>query len=263
MNCCCSGEEKILSAKSMAIKKFYNDAAEGIGIYDKDTEKFSPDGPTQEIVDNLYKSGKTHILDIGCGMGTTLARIAGEYDDAELMIGIDFSEKMIERANERKMSLPDELKKKMGFFRGDICEIPYMDETFDFVYVECVLNLVEDRKKAIEEVKRVLKKGGIFYYTDFVSNVTVPVEIKDDLNLVSGCRAGAITMDENIRYLQDAGFVDIEIVDYSYEKEKRYKEILENSEEIREQIEYFEKKNPFAADFLEREMGYYVISCAK
>jgi ubiquinone/menaquinone biosynthesis C-methylase UbiE len=263
MNCCCSGEEKKLSEKSMAIKKFYNDAAEGIGIYDKDTEKFSPDGPTQEIVDNLYKSGKTHILDIGCGMGTTLARIAGEYDDAELMIGIDFSEKMIERANERKMSLPDELKKKMGFFRGDICEIPYMDETFDFVYVECVLNLVEDRKKAIEEVKRVLKKGGIFYYTDFVSNVTVPVEIKDDLNLVSGCRAGAITMDENIRYLQDAGFIDIEIVDYSYEKEKRYKEILENSEEIRKQIEYFEKKNPFAADFLEREMGYYVISCAK
>ncbi len=263
MNCCCNGEEKKLSEKSMAIKKFYNDAAEGIGIYDKDVEKFSPDGPTQEIVENLYKSGKTHILDIGCGMGTTLARIAGEYENAELMIGIDFSEKMIERANERKMSLPDELKKKMGFFRGDICEIPYMDESFDFVYVECVLNLVEDRTKALNEVNRVLKKGGIFYYTDFVSKVAVPAEIKDDLNLVSGCRAGAITMDENIQYLQDAGFANIEIVDYSYEKEKRYKELLENSEDIRKQIDSFEKKNPFAADFLEREMGYYVVSCTK
>ena len=65
-----------------------------------------------------------------------------------------------------------------------------------------------------------------------------------------------------VTFTEDA-ISDIEVVDYSYEKEKRYKEILENSEDIRKQIEHFKKQNPFAADFLEKEMGYYVISCTK
>lgn len=259
INCCCGEGKKELDIKSKTIKEFYDSAAEGVGIYTKDVDKFSPDGPTEEIVSRLLESNKTKVLDIGCGMGTTLMRVAQEHKIGELFIGLDFSEKMIQRAKEGREGLPQDIKKKLGFFTADICEIPYMDQQFDFIYVECVLNLVQNREKALNEISRVLAPGGIFCYTDFISKKTVPTEIKEDLGLVSGCRAGSITMDENIVYLKKAFFQNIEVFDYSYEKKKRYTELLKDNPEAQKQVEYFAEKNPFAATFLEEEIGYYVV----
>ena len=261
--CCCSGEKKKLDKKSQTIKDFYNSAAEGMGPYTKDVDKFSPNGPTEEIVKILMGSDKKRILDIGCGMGTTLMRIVNEYTQGELFMGVDFSDKMIERAKEGSKTLPLEIKKKIGFFMADVNELPYMDEQFDFIYTECVLNLVRDREKVMSEIERVLAPGGIFVYTDFISLKPVPEEIREDLGLVSGCRAGSITMDENMEYMKKHSFKDIQTYDYSFEKNRRYKELLEDNIEAQEQVKQFEEKNPFAAKFLEDEIGYYVVTGRK
>lgn len=257
--CCCGEKETTLDEKSQVIQDFYNAAAEGLGPYTSKVDKFSPQGPTEKIVEHLKASGKKRILDLGCGMGTTLLRIAKEYE-AELLIGVDFSEKMIERAKKTSEELDPQLRAKIGFFTADVSQIPYLDNQFDFIYSECVLNLVADRDQVMKEIKRVLAPGGVFIYTDFVSYQSVPDEIRDNLSVISGCRAGSITLDENIAYMAKYGFDEIQKFDYTLEKNKRYKELLEDNPETLEKVKKFEEEFPFVNKFLEEEIGYYVIT---
>jgi ubiquinone/menaquinone biosynthesis C-methylase UbiE len=261
--CCCGGNEMKLDEKSQTIKDFYNSAAEGTGLYNKDVDKFSPDGPTEKIIEILKGSDKTKILDLGCGMGTTLLRIVNEYNNADLYMGLDFSENMVEHAKNTAKSLPGKDKNKVWFFVANISDLPYLDGQFDFIYCECVLNLVIDRKKVMNEIQRVLAPGGIFVYTDFIAYKPVPAEIRDDLSVISGCRAGSITMDENIKLMEDNLFENILKFDYSFEKKRRYRELLKDNSEAQEVVNKFEKEKPFSSDFLETEIGYYVVSGIK
>jgi len=176
---------------------------------------------------------------------------------------LDFSENMVEHAKKSAQSLPEKDKNRVGFFVANISDLPYLDGQFDFIYCECVLNLVMDRKRVMSEIQRVLAPGGIFVYTDFIAYKPVPAEIRDDLSVISGCRAGSITMDENIKLMEDNSFENIEKLDYSYEKKKRYRELLKDNKEAQEVVNKFEQEKPFSADFLEAQIGYYVVSGVK
>lgn len=104
--------------------------------------------PTEEVVDFLSgKSGK--VLDLGCGSGRNCLDIEG-LD----FYGVDFSEKLLEIAKAKNYV---EVKK------GDVSEIPYDDEVFDYVVFVRALHCVEGagkRRKALRECFRVLKKDG-------------------------------------------------------------------------------------------------------
>jgi len=104
--------------------------------------------PTEEVVDFLEgKSGK--ILDLGCASG----RHCLDIDRLEFY-GVDFSEKLLKIARTRGYV---EVKK------GDVSVVPYDDGFFNYVVFARVLHCVdsaEKRRKSLEEVYRVLKKGG-------------------------------------------------------------------------------------------------------
>lgn len=263
-SCCSPVEDKVEDVKTKTIREFYDSVAEGMGPYENKTDKFSPSGPTDWIVNKIKSSpNHTRIMDIGCGMGTTILRLVNEFTEGTKFIGLDFSTKMIERANYSKDQLDPALKKKVGFFSADVQALPYMDDQFDFIYSECVFNLVPDRDKAMAEVERVLAPGGILVYTDFASYTDVPESIKENLTLVSGCRAGSIKLQENIDYLKKHGFAEVETVDFTEDKNKRYEELRESSEEIMETYVSFQNEHPEAARFLEDEIGYYVFVAKK
>ena len=88
----------------------------------------------------------------------------------------------------------DEAKIKLGkynniqFKKIDIMDIPYEDETFDFVIANMMLYHIPDLQKGLLEVKRVLKQKGVFYCATFgenginqyISSVLKPGKIKDE-----------------------------------------------------------------------------------
>ena len=102
-------------------------------------------------------------LDLGCGHGTfsiALAEMGAKSAD-----GIDFGEKSVEFANSVRKNRKS--CDKVKFSVASIYKIPYQDDSFDFVIQNGVFHHMEDEAKAIDEAKRVLKKGGYFwYYTD-------------------------------------------------------------------------------------------------
>ncbi len=88
------------------------------------------------------------------------------------------------------------------------------DESIDCVVSNCVLNLVReaDRAQLLQEVFRVLKRGGKAVISDIVCDEDVPQEMRDDPTLWSGCISGAFREDAFLAAFEAAGFHGMEIL---------------------------------------------------
>lgn len=105
------------------------------------------------------------ILDIGCGNGYTDLRIA-QTVEAGIMVGIDFSESMIEGARHLR-DRTEGLKSEVHFWKLDVRDLgrSYPPNGFDAVISERLLTNLPDREtqcKVIQDVYGVLNHGGIF-----------------------------------------------------------------------------------------------------
>src|SRR6478735_1570693 len=160
----------------------------------------------------LIKEGDT-VVDLGSGAGNDcfVARsITGENGK---VIGVDFTEKMIEKA---RLNVDKLGYKNVEFRQGDIENMPIAGGVADVVVSNCVLNLVPDKKQAFAETFRILKKGGHFSVSDIVLVGDLPEGLRKSAEMYVGCVAGAIQKDEYLKIIGDAGFKEIKI-----QKEKR------------------------------------------
>ncbi len=110
-----------------------------------------------------YVSKDELILDYGCGYGRTLKEL--KENKYTSITGVDFSREMILRArNENPFT---------DFRIIESGKIPFRDNYFDSVVLLAVLTCVyesHEQDMILNEVKRVLKSGGIIYINDFMLN---------------------------------------------------------------------------------------------
>ncbi|CAF1198161.1 unnamed protein product [Rotaria sordida] len=92
------------------------------------------------------------VLDLGCGVGGPLRRIA--YLTGAHVTGITISEYQIQRA--KKIGVPANCQ----FIQGDFMKLPFEDNSFDHVYIIEAVCHAPDKAKCFAEVIRVLKPGG-------------------------------------------------------------------------------------------------------
>lgn len=97
------------------------------------------------------------VLDLGCGFGA-FVRWAAEMD-AAYVLGIDLSEKMLERARAQTQS------PRVGYQRGDISSLDLADASFDLVYSALALHYVEDFGAICAMVRRLLSAQGYFVFS--------------------------------------------------------------------------------------------------
>ena len=94
----------------------------------------------------LPANGK-RILDVGCGTGNFTRKLSClGYD----VIGIDPSDEMVEKA----------LKKGLSCIKGYAEKLPFDDETFDGVISVAAIEFFKDRRKAVNEMLRVVRNEG-------------------------------------------------------------------------------------------------------
>lgn len=106
-------------------------------------------------IDISWFKGKL-ALDGGCGGGrytTALSRFGFKK-----VIGLDIGEKGIPDGFKRIKGTAYE--KKVKFIKGNVLELPFEDNHFDFVFSNGVLHHTTHPIKGIEECYRVLKSGG-------------------------------------------------------------------------------------------------------
>jgi len=153
------------------------------------------------------KKGDT-VVDLGSGAGNDCF-IARQITGAEgKVIGIDMTPNMIDKAREnaKKLNLNN-----VEFRLGEIENLPVQNEEADVVVSNCVLNLVPDKKSALDETFRILKKGGHFSVSDIVTYSAIPEGLRQEAALYAGCVSGALIKEEYLKLIEEAGFQNIKI----------------------------------------------------
>jgi ubiquinone/menaquinone biosynthesis C-methylase UbiE len=102
------------------------------------------------------RPGQTAI-DIGCGPGNDLGRLADAVGVEGSVIGVDRESRMLDEAHRR---LAD--RANIELHRADIHNLPLRDGVIDRARVDRVLQHVLEPVKAMAEVRRVLRSGGLF-----------------------------------------------------------------------------------------------------
>jgi len=104
------------------------------------------------------KAGMTGV-DVGCGLGYLGWTFWKYFGNGGKYIGIDISEKLISEAKE----ISDDWIKRdsVEFLVGDVYALPLPDNSVDFVMCQTLLMHLEEPEKAIAEMKRIVKPGGI------------------------------------------------------------------------------------------------------
>jgi len=149
-----------------------------------------------------------HVLDLGSGAGNDCFVARAIVGVTGKVTGLDFTEAMLEKANENKQKLG---YTNVEFVKGDIEEMPLPDNSFDVVVSNCVLNLVPDKHKAFAEIMRVLKPNGHFCVSDVVIKGDLPEKLRKDAEMYAGCVSGAIEMDEYLDIIREKGFQNVSI----------------------------------------------------
>jgi len=111
-----------------------------------------------------------NILDVGCGTGVITEEIARHTRGK--VIGLDIDPAMIKWAN----STINIVEWKVG----DAHELPFGDEQFDLVVCNFLLLWVRDPDRVVQEMARVVKKGGVVLDTsepDYGGRIDFPEDL--------------------------------------------------------------------------------------
>lgn len=153
------------------------------------------------------KKGDT-VIDLGSGAGNDCFIAREETGETGKVIGIDFTEAMIEkaRANVERLGFVN-----VEFRQGDIEHMPVGPGMADVIVSNCVLNLVPNKDAVFAEIFRVLKPGGHFSISDVVLVGQLPEALRKDAEMYAGCVSGAIQKDEYLGLIAKNGFANVTI----------------------------------------------------
>lgn len=140
--------------------QYYNDeyALTNLSAPDKTGDR--PGSESQNSInrfEHLYKltqkyiNADSKVLDIGCAMGGFLNHLKSK--GLTLLNGIDFTENFVEHSKNNQ---------NLNIKLGSADNIPFNENEFDILYMDQVLEHLLKPRKAFQEARRVLKKGGYF-----------------------------------------------------------------------------------------------------
>lgn len=122
------------------------------------------------------------VLDIGCANGG-VSRELLEKTDCKIE-GVELLELLVDMGN--KENKEKGIADRFHIQQGSITDIPFEDNTFDFIFANDVLGMVEDVETALAECRRVLKSGGkILVYVSFPTD-RLPKAEADELCAAQG-----------------------------------------------------------------------------
>lgn len=117
-----------------------------------------------EMLSDFMENGK--IIDIGCGTGEML-QVLEEHKFNPF--GLDYSFKMLREISKENAG------EKYPLINGDTENLSFKDESFDGIICAGVIEYLNDDKKALKEIARVLKPGGFAIIT--LSNRLSPARV--------------------------------------------------------------------------------------
>ncbi len=160
---------------------------------------------TDKGVEFCKFSSEDPIMDVGCGMGATVNYLYKKYGIKA--IGIDPSDKLIDMGKKNY--------EYTNFIQGKGEKIPFQNESFQGIFAECTLSIMDNLDSVIKEVFRTLKNRGYFIITDVYAKNP---EFTHKLSTISinSCMRGLHDLDLLSKQLVKQGFKIMLLEDCSF-----------------------------------------------
>lgn len=133
----------------------------------------------KRLLEYIQLPEKANILDLGCGTGRLLDRLAAQFPTLQ-GTGIDLSVEMLRVARDRNRHHP-----RLIFIQGNAEALPFADWQFDAVFNTVSFLHYPDPDRVLSEVSRVLHPGGHFYLVDFTLGGQTAAQLPGNIRFYS------------------------------------------------------------------------------
>ncbi|MEO6191242.1 MAG: arsenosugar biosynthesis arsenite methyltransferase ArsM [Saprospiraceae bacterium] len=157
------------------------------------------------------------ILYVGVGGGMELLQFAYFSRQKNGVVGVDAVGEMLQASKDNLV----EAEKLNPWFdssfvelkKGDALNLPIEDCSMDVAAQNCLFNIfkLDDLKKALSEMYRVLKPGGRLVLSDPTCESKIPDNLLNDERLRALCLSGALPLSDYIKLITDCGFGTVEV----------------------------------------------------
>lgn len=187
------------------------------------------------------------VLDLGSGGGFDVFIAGRKVGATGRAIGVDMTPEMLAKARRNIAHYQKETGLENVEFRlGEIEHLPVADAGVEVVISNCVINLSADKPQVWREIARVLKPGGRVAVSDLALLRPLPQAVREMVEALVGCIAGAMLVSDTERMAREAGLVDIQLT-----PKPDYVKALEDFEDplYRKVVEHL-PRGTTAADFI-------------
>jgi len=153
------------------------------------------------------------VLDLGSSGGLDVFIAVQKVGPTGRAIGVDMTPEMVSKARRNIAAYRAQTGLENVEFRlGEIEHLPVADSAVDVVISNCVINLSPEKPQAWREIARVLRPCGRLAVSDLALLRPLPKEIRDMVEALVGCIAGAVPIEETRRMLRDASLMVLQLV---------------------------------------------------
>jgi len=157
------------------------------------------------------------VLYVGVGGGMELLQFAYFSRSKASVIGVDVVEEMLNSCQENLLEAQQQndwfSKDFVDLKFGSALDLPLEDESVDVAAQNCLFNIfkIEDLKKALSEMYRVLKPHGRLILSDPICESPMPANLREDASLRALCLSGAMPLQDYLKVITDIGFGTVEV----------------------------------------------------
>ena len=149
--------------------------------------------PDKLIERSGTKQGMT-VLDLGCGSGAFTTFVARAVGEQGKVYAVDIQPAMLKQLEGKLARVENQDIKNIELKQASAYKLPFEDESLDLVYMVTVLQEIPDRGRALQEIKGVLKPGGILSVTEFLPDPDYPLRS----TTLKICQREGFVLDDNL-----------------------------------------------------------------
>lgn len=165
-------------------------------MYKLDNPQRRMEIPPLETLEFLGLTMGNVVADIGCGIGYFSIPAASIVGNSAIVYALDISQEMIDELEKKsvELALPNIRAIKTGEYK-----LTLDDSSVDFIIMCNVFHEVEDKKRMMDEITRILKSGGIFSMIEWEKTERASGPPMED----------RISFEEAVNILSEKGYDDI------------------------------------------------------
>jgi sarcosine/dimethylglycine N-methyltransferase len=194
-----------------------------VGIYTSPEESIfdASQRTVQKMVEALgHVSKDAYAMDIGAGYGGSARYLAKQFGCRVACLNLSEIQNERNRRMNKKQHLDDLIEVTDGSFE----DIPYEESMFDIAWSQDAILHSGDRRRVFEEVRRVLKKGGDFIFTDPMQSDDCPEGVLQPvLERIHLDSLGSYAFYRKVA--RDLGFKEVQVIDLSEQLVNHYSRV--------------------------------------